>query len=79
MAPSKPLIRVKSGSGINTHLHGDHTGGNDNFAKMGITIVAHDNVRERLSKEQVEQSIRTALHHHALKGKHCLVITFPTK
>ncbi|MGC3989476.1 MAG: MBL fold metallo-hydrolase [Chthoniobacteraceae bacterium] len=22
---------------INTHLHGDHTGGNDNFAKMGVT------------------------------------------
>ena len=36
---------------INTHIHGDHTGGNDNFAKWGVTIVAHDNVRERMMKE----------------------------
>lgn len=36
---------------INTHIHGDHTGGNDNFSKWGVTIVAHDNVRERMMKE----------------------------
>ena len=36
---------------INTHIHGDHTGGNDNFKKWGVTIVAHDNVRERMMKE----------------------------
>lgn len=35
---------------INTHIHGDHTGGNENFGKMGIDIVAHDNVRVRLAK-----------------------------
>jgi len=34
---------------INTHFHGDHTGGNDNFAKDGVTIVAHDNIRLRLA------------------------------
>jgi cyclase len=34
---------------INTHFHGDHTGGNDNFAKDGVTIVAHDNIRIRLA------------------------------
>jgi cyclase len=38
---------------INTHLHGDHSGGNENFKKMGVTIVAHDQVRERMMKEQV--------------------------
>lgn len=38
---------------INTHWHGDHTGGNEAFAKMGATIVAHDNVRERLSHKQI--------------------------
>ncbi|WP_276373067.1 MBL fold metallo-hydrolase [Chryseolinea sp. H1M3-3] len=38
---------------INTHLHGDHSGGNENFKRMGATIVAHDKVRERMSKEQV--------------------------
>src|SRR5262245_10196862 len=33
---------------VNTHFHGDHTGGNANFAKDGVTIVAHDNIRLRL-------------------------------
>jgi cyclase len=33
---------------INTHFHGDHTGGNEPFAKDGATIVAQDNVRKRL-------------------------------
>src|SRR6478735_1911378 len=37
---------------INTHVHGDHSGGNDNFKKMGVTIVAHDQVRERMMVEQ---------------------------
>lgn len=37
---------------INTHVHGDHTGGNENFKKMGITLVAHDQVRERMMTEQ---------------------------
>jgi cyclase len=34
---------------INTHFHGDHTGGNANFQKAGVTIVAHDNIRLRLA------------------------------
>lgn len=34
---------------INTHYHGDHTGGNENFANDGVTIVAHDNIRVRLA------------------------------
>ncbi|MFK8028999.1 MAG: MBL fold metallo-hydrolase [Gammaproteobacteria bacterium] len=34
---------------FNTHLHGDHTGGNENLGNQGITIVAHDNVRKRMS------------------------------
>ena len=35
---------------INTHVHGDHTGGNENFGKLGVDIVAHDNVRVRLAR-----------------------------
>jgi cyclase len=35
---------------VNTHVHGDHTGGNENFGKMNIDIVAHDNVRVRLAR-----------------------------
>ena len=38
---------------INTHWHGDHTGGNENFNKKGAVIVAHENVRTRLSKDQL--------------------------
>jgi len=37
---------------INTHWHGDHSGGNKNFADSGSVIVAHQNVRERMSKDQ---------------------------
>ncbi|HKA41225.1 MAG TPA: MBL fold metallo-hydrolase [Burkholderiales bacterium] len=35
---------------INTHVHGDHTGGNENFGKLGTAILAHDNLRMRLMK-----------------------------
>src|ERR1700752_1770875 len=34
---------------INTHYHGDHTGGNEAFGKEGVTIVAHQNLKDRLS------------------------------
>jgi cyclase len=37
---------------LNTHWHGDHTGGNENMGKAGVLIVAHDNVRKRMSTEQ---------------------------
>ncbi|HET7296700.1 MAG TPA: MBL fold metallo-hydrolase [Gemmatimonadales bacterium] len=37
---------------LNTHWHGDHTGGNENFARGGVVIVAHENVRRRMSVEQ---------------------------
>jgi len=37
---------------LNTHWHGDHTGGNESLGKAGVLIVAHDNVRRRLSAEQ---------------------------
>ncbi len=38
---------------INTHWHGDHTGGNANFQKEGAIIVSHENVRKRMSLDQV--------------------------
>lgn len=37
---------------LNTHWHGDHVGGNENMAGAGAIIVAHDNTRKRMSKEQ---------------------------
>jgi cyclase len=38
---------------INTHWHGDHTGGNENLGRAGTVIVAHDNVRLRMSMAQI--------------------------
>ena len=34
---------------VNTHVHGDHTGGDENFGKMGVTIMARENLRYRLA------------------------------
>jgi len=42
---------------INTHWHFDHTGGNENFGKAGAVILAHDNVRARMSTEQFIKSM----------------------
>ena len=38
---------------VNTHWHGDHTGGNENVGRAGAVIVAHDNVRRRMSVGQM--------------------------
>jgi cyclase len=35
---------------VNTHFHGDHTGGNAAFAGDGVTVVAHANVAKRLAE-----------------------------
>ena len=42
---------------INTHVHGDHTGGNESFAAMGVPIVAQDRVRARLAANQPEAAL----------------------
>lgn len=50
----KIFSAIKSAGGdtpkflINTHYHGDHTGGNENFGKAGTLIFSHHNVRDRL-------------------------------
>jgi cyclase len=62
---------------VNTHLHGDHSGGNENFKRMGVTVVAHDMVRERMRKEKVDKStneVTPPRHQDALP-----VITFANK
>ncbi|MGQ0428939.1 MAG: MBL fold metallo-hydrolase [Gammaproteobacteria bacterium] len=43
---------------INTHWHGDHTGGNENLATRGSVIVAHENVRARMSAEQFSEFLQ---------------------
>jgi len=42
---------------VNTHWHFDHTGGNENMGKAGALLVAHENVRKRMSTEQFIQAI----------------------
>lgn len=37
---------------INTHYHGDHVGGNETIGKSGAVIIAHDNIRQRMSTDQ---------------------------
>ena len=41
---------------VNTHFHGDHSGGNENMAKAGALIIAHDNVKKRLEEVQADGS-----------------------
>jgi cyclase len=37
---------------VNTHFHGDHTGGNENFAKLGATLLTRPQLRSRLAGGQ---------------------------
>ena len=46
---------------LNTHWHPDHTGGNENFGKSGVVIVAHENVRRHMSAEQFITSFAQAI------------------
>ena len=43
----------------NTHWHGDHSGSNENFGRVGYTIVAHENVRARLNSIQYHLFFKT--------------------
>jgi glyoxylase-like metal-dependent hydrolase (beta-lactamase superfamily II) len=59
---------------LNTHWHGDHTGGNENLGQAGALIVAHENVRARMSIEQfMEVFDRTV---PASPGEALPVVTF---
>lgn len=44
---NKPIATL-----FNTHMHGDHSGGNANFNSAAVTLVAHDNVRDRIKTSQ---------------------------
>lgn len=44
---------------LNTHFHFDHVGGNEAFGKDGALIVAHDNVRRRMSSDQLISLVNT--------------------
>ena len=67
---------------INTHVHGDHVGGNENLGNMGITILANDRVRVRMAAEMAPDtalpvltySDTTTIH---LNGEEVHVFTVP--
>lgn len=61
---------------LNTHWHFDHTGGNENFGKAGAVIVAHDNVRKRMSSEQLIEFLGMPIKPSPRQA--LPVITFPT-
>jgi glyoxylase-like metal-dependent hydrolase (beta-lactamase superfamily II) len=64
-APLTPKIRAAIASitpkpvrfVLNTHWHFDHTGGNKDHGEAGAMIIAHDNVRKRLSSEQFIEAL----------------------
>jgi len=41
---------------VNTHMHPDHTGGNENFGEMGTTIFGHDNVRSQMATADYDET-----------------------
>jgi len=43
---------------INTHFHGDHVGGNENFGKDGAIIVAQSNSRLRMTKDEFDSTLK---------------------
>ncbi len=61
---------------LNTHWHGDHTGGNENLGRAGALIVAHENVRERLSVDQVLDRFGQAFETPAAPAGAWPVVTF---
>jgi cyclase len=61
---------------LNTHWHGDHTGGNENLAAAGAVIVAHDNVRKRMSAGQFMEMMKRQV--PPAPAKALPIVTFTT-
>lgn len=68
-APVTPAIRAEVAKHtdqpirfvVNTHWHPDHTGGNEVLGEAGSVVIAHDNVRRRLSNEQFIEFFQRAV------------------
>jgi glyoxylase-like metal-dependent hydrolase (beta-lactamase superfamily II) len=61
---------------LNTHWHGDHTGGNENMAVAGAVLIAHDNVRKRMSVGQFMEIMKTQVPPAPVKA--LPIVTFST-
>jgi glyoxylase-like metal-dependent hydrolase (beta-lactamase superfamily II) len=68
---SKPIKFV-----VNTHWHTDHVGGNENLAAAGAVVIAHDNVRKRMSTEQFIEILKRKVPPSPAKA--LPVVTFTT-
>ena len=57
---------------INTHLHGDHTGGNDAFGKSGAVIIAQENVQAARDRagESFDQRAHRSTRARGAAGRH---------
>ena len=66
---------------VNTHWHGDHTGGNGIFGKE-TTIMAHTNVRKRLSAEQSGAALPVVTYDNSvslhINGEDVEIVHFPS-
>lgn len=62
---------------VNTHWHGDHTGGNKNFNSDQVLLVAHDKVYERMNKDNLLKAFTQKV--PAAPGKALPEITFSDK
>jgi glyoxylase-like metal-dependent hydrolase (beta-lactamase superfamily II) len=80
---AKILAAVRAAGGsdvkyvINTHWHGDHTGGNEPLGRAGALIIAHDNVLARLSTEQFMAAFNQRVPPAPIEARP--VVTFPTR
>jgi len=57
MAAIRAVTREPVRFVLNTHWHGDHTGGNENLGRAGALIVAHENVRRRMNPQEFRDLI----------------------
>jgi cyclase len=64
---------------LNTHFHFDHTGGNEAFGGDGTVIVAHDNVRRRMSTDQLISLAGTSNAQKAFPKAALPVVTVPAE
>jgi cyclase len=80
---AKILAAVRAAGGsdvkyvINTHWHGDHSGGNEPLGSAGALIIAHDNVLVRMSTEQFMAAFNQRVPPSPAAA--LPVVTFPTR
>jgi len=55
---------------INTHVHGDHTGGNENLEKMDFLILARDVIRVRLAAQSPAAALPVLTHSDTITIHH---------